>query len=290
VDRNVGYTRVYGSHIAWSGHTNPLAREINPRSVFERLLRSTRPAGNSAKSDAQLLDLVLDDAKQLRTQLGRADQVRMDEYLSVVRSLEERLERSTSPAQRAWKPRVAIDPAAKPEAQPKDYADHVRLMLDMIALAFQTDSTRIATFMFSNAVSNQNFSFVDGVKGGHHSISHHMDDPEQMRQYQLIGQWHVAQYAYLLQKLAAIPEGESNVLHNSMILFGAGFRDGNKHDPHNLPLVLAGRAGGRLNTGQHLIYSPDSPLSNLYVSMLDAFGTPVERFADSTGPARGVLV
>jgi hypothetical protein len=144
--------------------------------------------------------------------------------------------------------------------------------------------------MFSNAVSNQNFSFVDGVKGGHHSISHHMDDPEQMRQYQLIGQWHVAQYAYLLQKLAAIPEGESNVLHNSMILFGAGFRDGNKHDPHNLPLVLAGRAGGRLNTGQHLIYSPDSPLSNLYVSMLDAFGTPVERFADSTGPARGVLV
>lgn len=290
VDRNVGYTRVYGSHIAWSGHTNPLAREINPRSVFERLLRATRPAGNSAKNDAQLLDMVLDDAKQLRTQLGRADQVRMDEYLSVVRSLEERLQRSTSPAQRSWKPKVAIDPAAKPEAQPKDYADHVRLMLDMMALAFQTDSTRIATFMFGNAVSNQNFSFVDGVKGGHHSISHHMDDPEQLRQYQLIGQWHVAQYAYLLNKLASMPEGDSNVLHNSMILFGAGFRDGNKHDPHNLPLVLAGRGGGRLNTGQHLIYSPDSPLSNLYVSMLDAFGTPVERFADSTGPARGVLV
>lgn len=289
VDRNVGYTRVYGSHIAWSGHTNPLAREINPNSVFERLLRATRPAGNGAKNDVQLLDLVLDDAKQLRTQLGRADQVRMDEYLSVVRSLEDRLQRATSPAQRTWKPRVPIDPAAKPEAQPKDYADHVRLMLDMMALAFQTDSTRIATFMFANAVSNQNFSFVDGVKGGHHSISHHMDNPDQMRQYQLINRWHIEQYAYLLNKLATMPEGESNVLHNSMILFGAGFRDGNKHDPHNLPVVLAGRAGGRLNTGQHLIYGPDSPLSNLYVSMLDAFGTPVERFADSTGPARGVL-
>lgn len=289
VDRNVGYTRVYGSHIAWSGHTNPLAREINPQSVFERLLRATRPAGNGAKNDVQLLDLVLDDAKQLRTQLGRADQVRIDEYLSVVRSLEDRLQRATSPAQRTWKPRVAIDPASKPEAQPKDYADHVRLMLDMMALAFQTDSTRIATFMFGNAVSNQNFSFVDGVKGAHHSISHHMDNPDQMRQYQLINRWHIEQYAYLLNKLASIPEGESNVLHNSMILFGAGFRDGNKHDPHNLPVVIAGRAGGRLNTGQHLIYGPDSPLSNLYVSMLDAFGTPVERFADSTGPARGVL-
>ena len=291
VDRNVGYTRVYGSHIAWSGHTNPLAREINPQSVYERLLRATKPAaGNGPRNDAQLLDLVLEDARQLRAQLGRADQVRMDEYLSVVRSLEERLQRATTPAQRKWKPRVAIDPAAKPEAQPKDFADHVRLMMDMIALAFQTDSTRIATFIFGNEVTNQNFSFVDGVKGGHHSISHHMDDAEQMRQYQLINQWHVAQYAYLLGKLAAMPEGESNVLANSMILFGAGFRDGNKHDPHNLPILLAGGGGGRLQTGQHLIYGPDSPLSNLYVSMLDAFGTPVERFADSTGPARGVLV
>lgn len=290
VDRNVGYTRVYGSHIAWSGYTNPLAREINPRSVFERLLRATRPMGDSVKGDVQLLDLVLDDAKQLKAQLGKADQLRMDEYLTVVRSLEERLQRSTSPTQRTWKPKVPIDPAAKPEAQPKDYAEHVRLMLDMMALAFQTDSTRIATFMFGNAVSNQNFSFLDGVKGGFHNISHHMDDAEQLRQYQLINKWHVEQYAYLLNKLASMPEGDSNVLNNSMILLGAGIRDGNKHEPHNLPVVLAGRAGGRLNTGQHLIYGPDSPLANLYVSMLDAFGTPVPQFADSTGPARGVLV
>lgn len=289
VDKNVGYTRVYGSHIAWSGHSNPLAREINPRSVFERLLRATRPAGNAVKQDVQLLDMVLADAKQLRTQLGRADQQRVDEYLSVVRSLEDRLHRSSNPAQANWKPRVPIDPNAKPEPQPKDYADHVRLMLDMLALAFQTDSTRIATFMFSNAVSNQNFSFLEGVNGAHHSISHHMDNPDQLRQYQLINRWHVEQYGYLLQRLQGMKEGEGNVLDNSMILFGAGFRDGNKHDPHNLPVVLAGRAGGRIDTGQHLVYGPDSPLSNLYVSMLDAFGTPVPQFADSTGPARGVL-
>ncbi len=110
-----------------------------------------------------------------------------------------------------------------------------------------------------------------------------------MREYQLINRWHVEQYGYLVRKLQAMPEGDSTVLDNSMILFGSGFRDGQKHDPHNLPIVVAGRAGGRLDTGQHLVYGEDSPLANLFVSMLDAFDAPVERFADSTGPLRGVL-
>jgi hypothetical protein len=172
---------------------------------------------------------------------------------------------------------------------PSDHPDRVRLMLDMIALAFQTDTTRIATFMFSNEVSNQNFSFLDGVKGGHHSMSHHENDSEKLRQYQLINRWHIAQFAYLLAKLRDMKEGDRSVLDSSMVLFGSGIRDGNRHDPHNLPLVLGGRAGGRLATGRHLVYEKDTPLANLYVSMLDAFGTPVDRFADSTGRLRGVL-
>jgi hypothetical protein len=288
VDKNVGYTRVYGSHIAWSGPTTPLAREINPRFVFERLFRATKPQDGSAKRDVLLLDRVLDDAKQLRQRLGTADRVRMDEYLSVVRSLEDRLHKSTRPERNEWKPRAYPDPDTKPAAAPKDYAEHVRLMLDMIALAFQTDTTRICTFMYGNAVSNQNFSFVEGVSGGFHSISHHQKDPDKLRQYQLINRWHVEQYAYLLRKLRDMKEGDSSVLDNSMILLGAGLRDGDRHDPHNLPLVMAGRAGGRFDTGQHLSYGPDSPLANLYVSMLDAFGTPVERFGDSTGPLAGI--
>jgi hypothetical protein len=162
-------------------------------------------------------------------------------------------------------------------------------MMDMIALAFQTDTTRIASFIFGNEVSNQNFSFLDTVKGGHHDLSHHEKNAEKLRMYQIVNRWHIEQYAYLLGKLAAMKEGESSVLDNSMILFGSGLRDGNSHNPHNLPLVLAGRAGGRIASGQHLIYSEDSPLSNLYVAMLEAFGTPVERFADSTGPLGGVL-
>lgn len=289
VDINVGYTRVYGAHVAWSSPTTPLAREINPRSVFERLFRAGSPQQGSGKRDKLLLDLVQDDAKQLRQDVGVADRHRIDEYLSVVRSLEDRLERAASPERSKWKPRAKISPEAAPEGIPKEHAEHVRLMFDMIALAFQTDTTRVCTFMFGNEVANTNFSFLEGVKGGHHDTSHHQKNPDKLRQYQLINQWHIEQYAYLLRKLRAMKEGDSSVLDNSMVLFGSGIRDGDQHNPHNAPIVLAGRGGGRIATGQHLIFEKDSPLSNLYVSMLDAFGAPVERFADSTGPLRGFL-
>jgi len=289
VDTNVGYTRVYGAHVAWSGPTSPLAREINPQFVFERLFRASNPQAGSGKRDKLLLDSVLDDAKQLRNQVGVGDRQRIDEYLSIVRSLEDRLERAGSPERSKWKPRAKMDPAAKPEGIPKTHAEHVALMFDLIALAFQTDTTRISTFMFGNEVANTSFAFLDGVKGGHHDTSHHQNDPDKMRQYQLINRWHVEQYASLLRKLRAMKEGESSVLDNSMIVLGSGIRNGDAHDPHNAPILLAGRGGGRIAAGQHLVYEQDSPMANLWVSMLDAFGTPVERFADSTGPARGVL-
>jgi hypothetical protein len=289
VDINVGYTRVYGAHVAWSSPTTPLAREINPRFVFERLFRASTPQVHNGKRDKQMLDLVLDDAKQLRQEVGAADKHRIDEYLSVVRSLEDRLQRAASPERSNWKPRVKMNPEAIPDGIPKEHAEHVRLMFDMIALAFETDSTRICTFMFGNEVANTSFAFLDGVKGGHHDMSHHQKNPDKLRQYQIINRWHVEQYAYLLRKLRAMKEGESSVLDNSMVLFGSGIRDGDQHNPHNAPLVLAGRAGGRIAPGKHLVYDKDSPMANLWVSMLDAFGTPVERFADSTGPLRGVL-
>lgn len=182
-----------------------------------------------------------------------------------------------------------LDAKDAPTDRPNDHAEHVRLMLDMMATAFQTDTTRVATFMFGNAVSNVSFRFLEGVSAGHHDVSHHQKDPDKLRQYQIINQWHVAQYAYLLEKLRGMQEGDSTVLDNSMVLFASALADGNKHDPHNLPLVLGGGGGGRIAGGQHLVYSEDSPLSNLYVSMLDAFGTPVERFADSTAHLAGLL-
>jgi len=290
VDAVVGYTRIYGSHIAWSSPTTPLARELNPRSVYERLFRaaSGKDAG-AAKLDGLLLDRVLEDANRLRGQVGSQDKARIDEYLSVMRSLEERVDRAAEAKQGAWKPRAPLNPAAKPIEQPRGHAEHVRLMMDMIAVAFQTDTTRVATFMFGNSVSDISFRFMEGVTSSHHETSHHQKDPEKLRQYALINRWHVEQYAYLCRKLKAMPEGESNVLDNSMIFFSSALSDGNRHSPHNLPLVLAGKGGGRIDTGQHLVFPEDSPLANLYVSVLDVFGAPVERFADSTGHLPGLL-
>ena len=289
-DAVVGYTRVYGSHISWSSPTTPLARELNPRAVYERLFRAaTGGAEDEAKLDALLLDRVLDDAKKLQREVGVEDRHRLDEYLSVMRSLEERIERAQNPSANPWQPLKPLDPNGAPEGQPSNHLDHVRLMLDMIAVAFQSDTTRISTFMFGNAVSNVSFRWLDGVSAGHHDVSHHANEPEKLAQYQIINRWHIEQYAYLLGRLREMKEGDSNVLDNSMILFASALSDGNRHDPHKLPVVLAGRAGGRLDTGQHLVYAEDSQLANLYVSMLDAFGAPVERFADSTGPLRGVL-
>lgn len=290
VDAVVGYTRVYGSHIAWSSPSTPLAREINPKSVYERLFRAASvPQGNTAKMDALLLDRVLGDARKLRTQVGSADRIRVDEYLSVMRSLEERVERSKSGGQKAWKARFDMNPNAAPTDRPVDHAEHVRLMLDMMAIAFQTDTTRISTMMFGNAVSNVSFRFLEGVSAGHHDVSHHQKDMDKLRQYEIISRWHIEQYAYLLMKLASMKEGDSNVLDNSMILFASALSDGNRHDPHRLPIVLGGRGGGRIDSGQHLMYAEDTPTANLYMSMLEAFGTPVERFADSTGFLPGLL-
>jgi hypothetical protein len=270
-----------------------LAREINPRLVYERLLRAGQQTSSSAQRESALLDLVLGDAKRVRGWLGASDRQKLDEYLDSVRSVEERLDRLAQDEQVRWAPRADVAansaPADMPEEKPERHAERVELMLDMVALAFQSDMTRVCTFMFGNSVSNINFSFLEGVRDAHHSLSHHAGDAEKLRQYQLIARWHVEQYARLLRKLKEMKEGEASVLENSLILFGSSLRDGNSHDPHNLPLVLAGRAGGRIRTGQHFVYEQDTPLANLYVSMLAALGAPVDKFADSTGPLPGVL-
>lgn len=290
IDAVVGYTRIYGSHIAWSSPTTPLAREINPRSVFERLFGAVSGTqGDSSKMDTLLLDRVLGDAKRLRAQVGTADRLRLDEYLTVMRSLEQRVQRASTATGRSWKPRAAMDPKAIPTDRPRDHVEHVRLMLDMIATAFQTDTTRVCTLMFGNAVSTISFRFLEGVSAGHHDVSHHQKNPDKLRQYQLINRWHIEQFAYLLRKLKSMKEGDSTVLDNSMVLFASALSDGDRHSPHNLPIVLGGRGGGRIDAGQHLVFPEDTQCANLYVSMLQAFGAPVERFADSAGPLPGLL-
>ncbi len=178
---------------------------------------------------------------------------------------------------------------APPTDAPANHTEHVRLMLDMTALAFQTDTTRIATFMFGNSVSGQNFRFLEGVTNSHHETSHHSKDPEKLNNITSSTSGTLSNTRIFMRKLRDMKEGEQSILDNSMVLFASALSDGNSHNPHKLPLVLGGRGGGRIATGQHLVNTEDTPAANLYVSMLDAFGTPVERFADSTGPLPGVL-
>lgn len=290
IDSVVGYTRLYGCYISWRNPTTPVAKEIDPRLAYERLFgvinARKRNGAGSAKvdDDKALLDLVLEDANSLRRKLGRDDQFKLDEYLDSVRDLERRLDYFAKPDPRQWKPGSEPEDIAAPKGAPGDHQEHVRLMLDMMALAFWTDSTRVSTFMFANDVSGKNFGkLVPGTEGSHHEFSHHQSKSEKFEPYTKINRWHVEQLAYLLDKLAAIKEGESTLLDNSMILFGSGMSDGNRHDPKNLPILLAGSAGGKIKSGRHIKCPDRTPLCNLYVSMLDKMGTPVEAFGDSTG-------
>ena len=318
IDNNVGYTRLYGSHISWATPTTPAGKEINPQLAFDRLFRSNPRAEGDNRS---VLDLVLEDANSLKTKVGGADQAKLDEYLESVRAVEKRIEFNSRQraAEKKLTPEqlVAIEGMEKRIAQymadperAKRYAageggggrrrggggpesgegfvDHVRIMLDLMVLAFWSDTTRVATFMFGNAVSPRNFSFLEGVRGGHHEISHHKNDAANLEQYQRINRWHVEQYAYMLERMKQIREGEGTLLDNSMVLFGSGMSDGNSHNPRNLPLVLAGRGGGRFATGRHVVYEKKTPLCNLYAAMLSAVGAPVGRFGDSTGALNGL--
>jgi hypothetical protein len=270
VDANVGYTQLYGAHIAWSQPTTPLAKEINPRQAFDRLFRpapktSREVADRAATRDRSVLDLVAADAKRLQQRLGSNDKAKLEEYLDSVRAVERRIEwdakRQNETAMSDPLARAEIealskridayqDPARISE-RAGNHTEHTRLMLDMIALAFWTDTTRISTFMFGNAVSGRNFGFLGTGFGGHHETSHHESKAEKLAQYQRINQWHVEQYAYLLEKLKSIKDGTGTLLDNSMIVFGAGMRDGNAHSPKISRLWSQAKAAARWPPAGH---------------------------------------
>jgi len=291
IDSVVGYTRLYGCYISWRSPTTPVAKEINPKLAYERLFgvikggRATVIDRRKSEDNRALLDLVFDDARRLRGRLGRDDQYKLDEYLDSVRDVERRLEFFSKPDPRTWRPATqSSEDFAAPKGAPGDHQEHVRLMLDVLVLAFQTDSTRIGSFMFANDVSGKNFGkLIVGTEGSHHEFSHHQNKASKYEPYSKINRWHTEQLAYFLDKLRSIREGERTLLDNSMILFGSSMSDGNRHDPKNLPIILAGRAGGTIQPGRHIACEKDTPLCNLYVSMLERMGTPVESFGDSNG-------
>ena len=290
-----GYTRLYGSTISWETPSKPAAKEINPRLAFDRLFGSVVPRKKNSPPNPlkkSILDAVREDAQALQKNLGINDQNKMEEYLASIRSVEMRLENqaqmkdfesSLSPSLQKELSRldIRIEEYIDIEAG-IDVTEKVRLMLDIMALALWSDASRVGSFMFGNAASGRNFSFLEGVHGNFHSISHHQDDPRRMKQYERINTWHIEQVGYFLDKLKSIPEGEGTLLDQSMVLFGSGLRNGNRHAEENLPILLAGGGGGKLKQGQHLIFEEETPLANLYLTMAQIMDVHLDCFADAT--------
>ena len=291
-----GFTRVYGSHIAWRDPNTPVPKEIIPQLAFDRLFRGeqTGPAISGLdpkhrkvveslrRDETSVLDLVREDAKDLNRKLGYQDSTKLDEYLESVRSLERRIESTLRP-QKRWVNEEKLDVSRPVAGIPDQHIDHVRMMMDIMVLAFWTDTTRISTFMMGNAQTGRNFSFIDGVKSSYHGISHHRNEPDRIAEFEKIGTWHVAQLAYLIDRMRGLSEGDSTLLDNSMVFFGTTIRDGNKHDVEDLPLILAGRGGGTIRTGRRLTSPKKTKLCNLYRAMMQRMGVKTETFGTSDG-------
>ena len=274
-----GYSCVYSSTMSWKSATQPLPKEVNPRMVFDRLFGLDGGAERARREAARksVLDFIRDDSKTLMSGVGTSDRRKLDEYFSAIRDIELRIERASK-----LPPLQAPAGATAPEGTPAAYSEHLRLMCDMLVLAFQADVTRVCTFVLANEGSNKSYPDL-GVNEGHHELSHHGRDPEKVRKIREINKFHIAQLAYLLGRLKSIPEGDGTLLDHCMIAYGSGNSDGDKHNHDDLPILLAGRGGGTIKTGRHLKFGEETPVTNLWASMLDRMDVRVPLIGDSTG-------
>ena len=282
------YACAYEYNLSWSSATTPVTAEFNPRLAFERLFGSGAPGQRAENSRARqlaqrsVLDFVMDDARSLQRRLPAGDQDKLDQYLTGVREIEARIQRSEKFGK-------TKDPAIEtPEGVPADQAEYIRIMYQLMALAFQTDSTRIATFCLAHDGDNRSFSHI-GVPEGHHDLSHHENNPDRMAKVAKIDRWYVEEFSRFLQNLDGIKDVDGHsILHNSMIVYGGGNSDGNRHTHTNLPIVLAGGGGGTLAPSSY-IQNGSAPACNLFLSMADRMGLPdLARFGDSTGRLKTV--
>ncbi|MCG8449689.1 MAG: DUF1552 domain-containing protein [Pirellulales bacterium] len=286
-DCDSGYSCAYQYNLSWASPTLPLAPEANPRAVFERLFGSGPPAERQRNLQIRqqrrqsILDFIAEDTRSMSRRLAGSDRHKLDEYLTSVRTIERQIEKS----EQFPLPQATMAP---PEGIPQDYVTHLRLMFDLLAVAFQTDSTRLATFPLAHEGSNRNFPEL-GITEGHHDLSHHKGKAENLEKIAKIDHFYMQQFAYFLQKLNAMKEADgTSVLDNSMVLYGCAISDGNSHAHNDLPIVLAGGGRGTLNPGRHVQVGRDVPMTNLFLSLLDRLGVGAERIGDSTGRLRDV--
>jgi hypothetical protein len=279
---DTGYSCAYTNNLSWRSESQPLPPEVNPRTVFERLFGDGDP-GESAKSRAarqadsrSVLDLVMEQSRVLSGTLGGSDQRKLDEYLSSVREIESRIQKTE---------RESVHIPAnfeKPAGVPLNYAEHARLLFDLLVVALQTDSTRVVTFMMAREGGMKPYPEI-GVPEAHHSISHHRNDPVLMEKCAKINCYHLEQFAYLVGKMKNTPDGDGSLLDHSVLVYGSGLADSNRHEHFNLSTLIVGNAGGRIRTGRHLVFEKATPMSNLHLSLLDCVGVQADKFGDATG-------
>lgn len=281
-----GFACVYQNNLSWSSPTTPLPAEAHPRIVFERLFGE---GGTSAerraalRRKASLLDFVNDDISRLRGKLGGADRVKVGEYLDTVREVERRIQRAEADTADSRLPDLD-----RPVGVPVEYADHAKLMFDLQVLALQGDVTRVISFQLARETSNRTYPEA-GVPDPHHPTSHHGNRPEKLAKIAKINQFHVSLFAYFLERLKAVREGDGTLLDHSLYLYGSGMGNPNVHDHTNLPILVAGGAAGRMKGGRHIRYNEPVPLANLHLTMLDKVGVRLDSFQDSRGKIDALL-
>ena len=277
-----GYSCAYQYNLSWKSESVPMPPENNPKLAFERIFGTSDSDASkrqaiSSEYNKSLLDFVLADTKSLSTKLGYTDRLKLDQYLTSVREIEQRIERSKKFAQ-------DFPEFDKPTGIPGDFREHLRLMFDMMVLAFQTDSTRISTFLQANDGSNRSFKSV-GVSQGHHSLSHHQNDKDKIAQIEKIDLFYIQNFAEFLGKMSSIQEGDGTLLDNCAIVYGSGISDANRHRHNNLPVILAGGKNQGYKTGRHFVLpvEENTPMANLYLTMLERIGVKADKLGDSTG-------
>jgi len=271
----------YMSTISWASPTQPLPMEINPRVVFERMFGSDRATPEERRArlrrNTSILDAVIESANELKLQLGASDRTRVNEYLDNVREIERRIVQAEK-----QRDETGIEAPPTPVGIPENWESHVTLMFDLIALAFQGNLTRVVSFMVARELSTLSYPQI-GIGDGHHPVSHNNNIPEQVAKKAKIDVYHVSLFAQFLEKLRATPDGDGNLLGQSLFVYGSGMSNGNQHDHENLPIFVAGGGGGTHKGNRHIRLAEATPLSNLLISVMDKAGVPVDKFGQSSG-------
>jgi hypothetical protein len=284
-DCDSGYSCAYTNNLAWRSETQPLPPILDPRALFERLFgdgAAMTPEARAIQSKQRrsILDFVSEDARKLQMDLGPTDKRKLDEYLGSIRQIEEQLARAERES--------TIDPRMEtPYGVPGDFAEHFGLMTDMITVAFQADLTRVVTFLVTREGTSRAYREI-GIADGHHPLTHHRNQVELMDKVAQINRYHVEQFAKWIGTLKAAEEGDRSVLDNSMIVYGAGLADGNSHTHHDLPTLIAGRAGGFIKSGRRVVHRKETPMCNLFLTMMERMDTRMDHFGDSTGHLGGL--